>query len=109
MPKITLANAYTLLDSVEIELPSIGGCRVVQLSAAEYSRVMDYGDLEEQDPDLYVCKIIGASLLDSEGEPIFDESVIPVLNKFLSPALMTEIMDKVHIINGFENGGKEEK
>jgi hypothetical protein len=109
MPKITLKNAYKLLDSIEIELPSIGKCLITQLSAAEYSKVMGYGDLEEQNPELYMNKIIGASLLDIEGERIFDESVIPVLNKFLSPTLITDIMDKVHIINGFDKVDEEGK
>ena len=107
MPKITKDNIAQVCRREEIHLPVVGKCYIMQVTAATAIKIGELGNLEDENNDLFNSHFIAYSVVDDNGESVFDDSAIPFISSMLPSALIQELMTKISSINNFDDDTEE--
>ena len=108
MHKITAENIGSICNRKEIELPVFGKCYITEINAAMALKIQNLGDLEDDDKAAFDNHFIAYSLVDEQGECIFDESAIPLISQRLSVKLINELMTEIMKLNGLDDETDED-
>ena len=108
MHKITAENIGSICNRKEIELPVFGKCYIIEINAAMALKIQNLGDLEDEDKSAFDNYFIAYSLVDEQGECIFDESAIPLISQRLSVKLINELMSDIMEINDLDQKTDED-